>query len=62
MMTTKFISFRLEADTAERFRKAVFERYGGLYGFLQRELNRAVEERIPLLLKEIELAKKSKEG
>jgi len=60
-MMTRFTSFRLEVDTAERFRRAVFEKYGTLYGSLQRELNVAVENHIPLLLKEIEVTRKSKE-
>jgi hypothetical protein len=53
-MMTRFTSFRLEADIADRFRRAVFEKYGTLYGSLQRELNRAVQNHIPLLIKELE--------
>jgi hypothetical protein len=57
----KLISVRLQKDDLQEFKMLVLRKYGGLHGNLKLELNRAVENHIPILLKEIEVARKSNE-
>jgi len=58
---SRLTTFRLREDLAGQVRELIFRKYGTLYGSIQSELNRAVENHIPLLLKEIEVARKSEE-
>ncbi len=53
-MDCRFTSFRLDEQTAKDFRELVFRKYGTLYGSIQSELNRAIRNHIPLLIKELE--------
>ena len=53
----RFTSFRLDEKTARGFRELVFRKHGSLYGTIQFELNRAVQNHILLLMKELEAKK-----
>lgn len=50
---THTTSFRLRKDVAARFREAVFRKHGTLYGALQQEMTRAIEDRTYALEEEL---------
>ena len=46
------VGFQLPKDLLSRFKRAVFEKYGSLYGFAKAEYARAIENHISVLEQE----------